>query len=174
VFCDQSGFYVLPMVVRTYAPVGKTPVLHENLTRDHLSAMSAITLEGKLYMMEQERIGPREFQQFLVQAQAPEEPGEYPWRAIQTYRDGSVVKWTGPPDAEEPASVVKVVSGGTEGQGSEGGDAGEAGSDREGTVAGASTDTLAATGGTSPLVYAGLGAGILALGALLARRLIGS
>src|SRR5918998_5619188 len=62
-------------------------------------------------------IAPREFQQFLVQAQAPEEPGEYPWRAIQTYRDGSVVEWTGPPDAEEPASVVEVVSGATEGQG---------------------------------------------------------
>ena len=55
VFADQSGFYLLPMVVRTYAPVGKTPILKENLTRDHLSAMSAITLEGKLYMIEQER-----------------------------------------------------------------------------------------------------------------------
>jgi transposase len=55
VFCDQSGFYLLPMVVRTYAPLGKTPVLHEHLGRDHLSAMSAITLEGKLYMIEQER-----------------------------------------------------------------------------------------------------------------------
>jgi transposase len=55
VFCDQSGFYLLPMVVRTYAPVGKTPILKENLTRDHLSAMSGITLEGKLYMIEQER-----------------------------------------------------------------------------------------------------------------------
>src|SRR3712207_3658018 len=29
------------MVVRTYAPVGKTPILKENLTRDHLSAMRA-------------------------------------------------------------------------------------------------------------------------------------
>jgi len=46
-FADQSGFYVLPMVVRTYAPMGKSPILRENLTRDHLSAMSAITLEGK-------------------------------------------------------------------------------------------------------------------------------
>ena len=54
-FADQSGFYLLPMVVRTYAPVGKTPILREHLTRDHLSAMSAITLEGKFYMMEQER-----------------------------------------------------------------------------------------------------------------------
>ena len=37
VFCDQSGFYLLAMVVvRTYAPVGRTPVLHEHLSRDHL------------------------------------------------------------------------------------------------------------------------------------------
>jgi DDE superfamily endonuclease len=43
------------MVVRTYAPVGKTPVLHELLSRGHLSAMSGITLEGRLYMLEQER-----------------------------------------------------------------------------------------------------------------------
>ena len=55
VFADQSGFYLLPIVVRTYAPVGRTPVLHEHLSRDHLSAMSGITLEGRLYMLEQER-----------------------------------------------------------------------------------------------------------------------
>jgi transposase len=55
VFCDQSGFYLLPAVVRTYAPIGQTPVLHEQFSRDHLSVMSGITLEGKLYMIEQER-----------------------------------------------------------------------------------------------------------------------
>ncbi len=54
-FCDQSGFYLLPMVVRTYASVGKTPILREHLSRDRLSAMSGITLEGKPYMVEQER-----------------------------------------------------------------------------------------------------------------------
>jgi hypothetical protein len=48
------------MVVRTYAPVGKTPILKENLTRDHLSAMSGITLDGKLYMIEQENVPSRE------------------------------------------------------------------------------------------------------------------
>ena len=52
---DQSGFYLLPTVVRTYAPVGQTPILHEQLTRDHLSVISGITLEGKLLMREQER-----------------------------------------------------------------------------------------------------------------------
>jgi transposase len=55
VFADQSGFYLLPAVVRTYAPIGQTPELHERLSRDHLSVMSAITLEGKLYILEQER-----------------------------------------------------------------------------------------------------------------------
>jgi transposase len=55
VFCDQSGFYLLPMVVRTYAPVGQTPILKEHLTRDHLLAMSGITLDGRLYMREQQR-----------------------------------------------------------------------------------------------------------------------
>jgi uncharacterized protein YcnI len=106
--------------------------------------ITAVTFSGG-------EIRPREFQQFLVQAQAPKEPGEYPWKAFQTYQDGSVVKWTGPPDAEEPASVVTVVSVGSGGHGS-------------------------GSGGTSPLVYAGLGGvGVLALAALaalLVRRLI--
>jgi hypothetical protein len=54
-FVDQSGFYLLPCVVRTYAPVGQTPVLREQLSRDHLSVISGISLEGKLFMMEQKR-----------------------------------------------------------------------------------------------------------------------
>ena len=53
-FVDQSGFYLLPTVARTYAPIGQTPVLREHLSRDHLSVISGITLEGKLLMMEQE------------------------------------------------------------------------------------------------------------------------
>lgn len=48
-FVDESGFYPLPSVVRTYAPVGQTPILREWWTRDHLSAISAVTPEGKLY-----------------------------------------------------------------------------------------------------------------------------
>ena len=41
VFADQWGFYVLPAVVRTYAPIGQTPLLHEQLSRDHLSVAGA-------------------------------------------------------------------------------------------------------------------------------------
>ena len=54
-FVDESGFYLLPMVVRTYAPVGQTPILSHLLSYDHLSVISAITSDGKLYTMVQER-----------------------------------------------------------------------------------------------------------------------
>jgi transposase len=53
-FVDESGFYPLPSVVRTYAPVGQTPILREWWTRDHLSAISAISPEGKLYFHSQD------------------------------------------------------------------------------------------------------------------------
>jgi transposase len=48
VLVDESGFYLLPGVVRTYAPCGETPVLKVFETRDHLSAMSGITPAGQL------------------------------------------------------------------------------------------------------------------------------
>jgi transposase len=54
-FVDQAGFYLLPTVVRTYAPVGQTPILNEHLSHDHLSVMSGITLEGSLLMIERDR-----------------------------------------------------------------------------------------------------------------------
>jgi transposase len=38
------------MAVRTWAPRGQTPVLRVPLTRDHLSAISGITLDGRLFM----------------------------------------------------------------------------------------------------------------------------
>jgi len=54
-FLDESGFYPLASVVRTYAPIGQTPILQEWYTRDHLSAISAISPEGRLYFHCQDR-----------------------------------------------------------------------------------------------------------------------
>src|SRR5438270_2945362 len=51
VFEDESGFYLLPGVVRTYAPEGQTPVLREKQTRDHLSVMGGMTPAGKVYTL---------------------------------------------------------------------------------------------------------------------------
>jgi transposase len=51
VFVDESGFYLLPSVVRTYGPRGQTPVVDKKLTRDHLSVMAGLTPAGKLYTL---------------------------------------------------------------------------------------------------------------------------
>src|SRR6202035_4024952 len=50
VFVDEAGFYFLPMAVRTYAPIGQTPILRVPLTRDHLSAIGGITPDGRIFM----------------------------------------------------------------------------------------------------------------------------
>ena len=51
VFVDESGFYLLPGVVKTYGPKGHTPVIDKRLTRDHLSVMAGVTPAGKLYTL---------------------------------------------------------------------------------------------------------------------------
>lgn len=38
------------MLVRTYAPRGKTPILKEFVSRDHVSAIGAITPDGRLFL----------------------------------------------------------------------------------------------------------------------------
>jgi uncharacterized protein YcnI len=124
--------------------------------------VTAVTFSGG-------QIRPREFQQFLVQAQAPDEPGEYPWKAIQTYEDGSVVEWGGAPESEEPASVIEVVSGGSE-------DSTSSPQPTEASAsqsAGGEAKVLADTGGTNLAVYTGLGFVGLVISALVARRLLG-
>jgi len=42
------------MVVRTYAPVGQTPILNVQLTHDHLSVIGAITAQGQLLFQMQD------------------------------------------------------------------------------------------------------------------------
>jgi transposase len=51
VFVDEAGFYLLPGVVKTYAPEGLTPVIAAKLTRDHLSVMGGMTPLGKVYAL---------------------------------------------------------------------------------------------------------------------------
>ena len=51
VFVDESGFYLLPGLVRTYAPEAHTPVLRAKQARDHLSVMGGMTPAGKVYTL---------------------------------------------------------------------------------------------------------------------------
>jgi periplasmic copper chaperone A len=56
------------------------------------------------------RIAPGEFQEFGLSIRMPEEPGtELAFPAVQTYSGGEVVRWIGPPDADEPAPTVAVT-----------------------------------------------------------------
>jgi transposase len=48
-FVDESGFYLLPAILKTYAPCGETPILKVVQTRNHLSVMSGITSQGWLF-----------------------------------------------------------------------------------------------------------------------------
>ncbi len=61
VWVDEAGFYLLPARVRTYAPRGQTPTLRVPLTHDHLSAIGALTADGRVLMQVQTAAfrGPR-------------------------------------------------------------------------------------------------------------------
>ncbi len=97
-------------------------------------------------------IGATEFQQFDIQGRTPGEPGEYPWRAFQTYQDGSVVEWIGPEDSEEPASVIRVAEGAA------------GGGHNDSATQESDSETPSSTGAiTAIAAYGGLGLGALAL-----------
>ena len=140
----------------TVTGVQPVPGWQHEFERDG-GTITAITWSGG-------KINPEEFQEFALQARTPKETGDYAWRAFQTYEDGSVVEWTGSPDAEEPASVVEVVSGDSETD-EHGTEEKETHSHSEGTTE-TPTDTLPESGGLSAqevAVYAGLGLSALVL-----------
>ncbi len=67
VFEDESGFYLLPGVVRTYSPKAHTPVIPEMQTRDHLSVMGGMTPEGQVYtLVRQESLNGLDCIEFLL------------------------------------------------------------------------------------------------------------
>lgn len=103
-----------------------------------------------------------EFGQFDFQGKVAEDAKELVWRAHQTYADGTVVDWTGTPEADKPASVTAVTAA--------------AGGDGHGSGAAAEASSAPATGGsgrdmlTLSLAIAGLAAGVLALIVSLVRK----
>ncbi|MDT9723990.1 DUF1775 domain-containing protein [Xylanibacillus composti] len=73
------------------------------LERDDSEKIIAVTWNA-----EGEGLSATEFGEFYMQGRIGNEAGDLVWNAIQTYADGTVVEWTGPVDADRPASVTKV------------------------------------------------------------------
>jgi uncharacterized protein YcnI len=106
------------------------------------------------------KIGPGQFQDFPLSVQIPDKAGSsLAFKAIQTYDNGDVVRWIGPPDSEEPAPQVKVTA--AEGEQTASTTPASSSSDGGGDD---SSDTLAVIA----LIVGGLG--LLAGGAALATR----
>jgi uncharacterized protein YcnI len=61
---------------------------------------------------EADAIGPGEFRDFGLSLAVPEgRPGSMlTFKALQTYSNGEVVRWIGPPDSEEPAPQVELTA----------------------------------------------------------------
>ena len=54
-------------------------------------------------------IAPGQFRDFGLSLKMPNEPGKtLTFKALQTYDNGEVVRWIGPPDADEPAPQVTL------------------------------------------------------------------
>jgi uncharacterized protein YcnI len=64
-------------------------------------------------------IGPGQFQDFGMSLAVPDKPNSsLTFNAVQTYDDGEVVRWIGPPDSDEPAPQVELAAAEEEGGGS--------------------------------------------------------
>jgi uncharacterized protein YcnI len=63
-----------------------------------------------------EGIGPGQFQDFGLSLGVPDKAGStLTFKAVQTYSNGEVVRWIGPPDSESPAPQVKLTAAEEEG-----------------------------------------------------------
>jgi periplasmic copper chaperone A len=61
-------------------------------------------------------IRPGEFQDFGLSVGVPDKAGStISFPSLQTYSNGEVVRWIGPPDSEEPAPQVKLTAAEAEG-----------------------------------------------------------
>jgi len=98
VFEDESGFYLLPGLVKTYAPEGLTPILREKQTRDHLSAMGGMTPAGRVYtLVRQESLNGLHCIEFLL-------------HLLRVAGERLLVIWDGSP-IHRRAEVKEFVSG---------------------------------------------------------------
>jgi uncharacterized protein YcnI len=77
---------------------GETPGWTRKLTQAADGSVASVVWSGSV---------PGDgFVEFSFLAATPPEAGEIAWKAVQTYADGTVVRWIGAPASEEPAAVT--------------------------------------------------------------------
>jgi uncharacterized protein YcnI len=109
-------------------------------------------------------IGPGQFRDFGLSVKMPNRPGaELAFKALQTYDNGEVVRWIGPPDADEPAPRVTLAPAEEEG-----GHAAEAAEEEPAAAEDEDDDGGDDDGPSTGLVIAALVLGALGLAAGLA------
>jgi uncharacterized protein YcnI len=140
----------------------ETPGWERSETAKPDGSLDVVTWKGSL--------PPGEFVRFSFLASPPEQEGTIEWPAVQTYADGSKVRWIGDEGSEEPAAVTAVSASAA---------AQNAGGEGEATATGSSTTAEAAPssdGGsddTLAIVALAVGGAALVLGlaaVVLARR----
>ena len=82
------------------------------------------------------------FARFSFLASTPEQEGEISWKSLQTYDDGTVARWIGAPDSENPAAVTRISASAP--RENAGGESGEAEGAAAATPGSAATATPAA------------------------------
>ena len=106
-------------------------------------------------------IGPGQFRDFGLSVGVPQgKPGDtLTFKALQTYEGGEVVRWIGPPDADDPAPTLTLTAAGA------GGGHGAPTADGTAPARSAAAAVPAGDGDSNALAIAALAVGALGLGA---------
>jgi uncharacterized protein YcnI len=79
------------------------PGWQRQVEKDASGRIAAVTWSGGQIMADEVGI-------FQLQGLNGPTPGQVAWKAIQTYADGSVVAWVGPPGSSDPASLTQLTT----------------------------------------------------------------
>jgi uncharacterized protein len=80
----------------------------------------------------QGKIDPGQFIDFPLSVQVPGKAGDtLTFKTLQTYDDGKVVRWIGPPNADEPAPQVKVTAASDQSSAAPAASTGDSGDDED-------------------------------------------
>jgi uncharacterized protein YcnI len=86
-------------ISRTMPLAGWTSVLTKDANGKVISVLWTTTADG---------LASTEFGEFSMQGKIDKAATSIVWKAIQTYKDSSIVEWTGDEKSEHPASLTKV------------------------------------------------------------------